>query len=177
MELIQDKQKAAFTTLKGDFKYRNVMQTPQVKKVVISVGIGSQKDKKKIELIADRLGKITGQKPATRPAKKSIATFKVREGDPIGYQVTLRGKRMQDFLNRLIHVALPRTKDFKGISTAAVDEVGNYTLGIKEHTVFPETADEDIKDVFGMAITIVTSAKDKKEALAYLTHLGFPFKK
>ena len=177
MELIQDKQKAAFTTLKGDFGYRNIMQTPKVEKVVISVGIGSQKDKKKIELIADRLGKITGQKPATRPAKKSIATFKVREGDPIGYQVTLRGKRMQDFLNRLIHVALPRTKDFKGISVAAVDEVGNYTLGIKEHTVFPETADEDIKDVFGMAITVVTSAKDKKEALAYLTHLGFPFKK
>jgi large subunit ribosomal protein L5 len=177
MELIQDKQKKVFETLKGDFSYRNVMQAPKVSKVVISVGIGSQKDKKKVELIADRLGKITGQKPATRPAKKSIATFKVREGDPVGYQVTLRGKRMEDFLNRLLHVALPRTKDFKGITTTAIDEVGNYTLGIKEHTVFPETADEDIKDVFGLAITIVTTAKSSKEALAYLTHLGFPFKK
>lgn len=177
MELIQDKQKKAYDTLKGDFAYRNVMQTPKISKIVISVGIGSQKDKKKLELIADRLAKITGQKVATRPAKKSIATFKVREGDAVGYQVTLRGSRMQDFLNRLLHVALPRTKDFKGINATAVDEIGNYTLGIKEHTVFPETADEDIKDVFGMAITIVTTAKSSKEALAYLTHLGFPFKK
>ena len=177
MELIQDKQKKTFDALKGDFAYSNVMQTPKVTKVVISVGTGSQKDKKKVELIGNRLGRITGQKPATRSAKKSIATFKVRAGDPVGYQVTLRGTRMQDFLNRLIHIALPRTKDFKGITTTAVDEIGNYTLGIKEHTVFPETADEDIKDVFGMAITIVTTAKNKKEALAYLTHLGLPFKK
>jgi len=177
MELIQDKQKKAFDTLKGDFAYKNTMQAAKVTKVVISVGIGSQKDKKKVELIANRLAKITGQKPAVRPSKKSIATFKVREGDPVGYQITLRGKRMQDFLNRLVHIALPRTKDFKGITTTAIDEVGNYTLGIKEHTVFPETADEDIKDIFGMAITIVTTAKSPKEALAYLTHLGFPFKK
>lgn len=177
MELIQDKQKTALESLKGDFGYRNTMQTPKLIKVVISVGTGSMKDKNKIALVADRLGKITGQKPATRAAKKSIATFKVRQGDPVGYQVTLRGKRMQDFINRLIHIALPRTKDFKGISATAADEVGNYTLGIKEHTVFPETADEDIKDVFGMAITVVTTAKNQKEAIAYLTHLGFPFKK
>lgn len=177
MELIQDKQKKAMEQLKGDFGYTNVMQAPKLVKVVISVGTGSMKDKNKIALVADRLGKITGQKPAVRAAKKSIATFKLRTGDPVGYQVTLRGKRMQDFVNRLIHIALPRTKDFKGISATAADEVGNYTLGIKEHTVFPETADEDIKDVFGMAITIVTTAKTPKEAISYLTHLGFPFKK
>ena len=177
MELIQDKQKSVFKELGAEFGYKNTMQTPKITKVVISVGTGSNKDKKKNEVIADRLAKITGQKPAVRSSKKSIATFKVREGDPVGYQITLRGSRMQDFINRLIHVALPRTKDFKGINPAAIDEVGNYTLGMKEHSVFPETADEDIKDVFGLAVTIVTTAKDPKETLAYLTYLGFPFKK
>ena len=95
----------------------------------------------------------------------------------MGYQVTLRGKRAQDFLNRLVHIALPRTKDFKGIVASSIDPMGNYSLGIKEHIVFPETADEDIKDVFGFAATVVTTAKNKKEAQAYLSHLGFPFKK
>lgn len=176
--LIQDKQKDTFKTLSKDFGWTSVMQTPRVTKVVVSVGVGKiMKDKEKIKIVEDRLAKITGQKPASRGAKKSIATFKTRTGDKIGYQVTLRGVRAQDFLNRLLHVALPRTKDFKGINPAAVDDMGNYTLGIKEHTVFPETADEDIKDVFGMAITVVTTAKDKATAQAYLTHLGFPFKK
>ena len=178
MELIQDKQKKTFDALKADFGWTNLMQAPQIKKVVISVGVGRMtKEKGKVELVQDRLAKITGQKPAVRGAKKAISTYKTRIGDLVGYQVTLRGARMFDFLNRLVHVALPRTKDFKGISAAAIDDVGNYTLGIKEHTVFPETADEDIKDIFGMAVTIVTSAKDKKVAKAYLGHLGFPFKK
>jgi large subunit ribosomal protein L5 len=109
--------------------------------------------------------------------KKAIATFKTRVGDTVGYQVTLRGKRAEDFLNRLVHVALPRTKDFKGLSDKAIDEMGNFTIGIKEHTVFPETADEELKDVFGLGATIVTSTKDKKTARAYFEHLGFPFKK
>jgi large subunit ribosomal protein L5 len=178
MELIQDKQKTAFKTLKDDFKWKSVMQVPHVEKIVISVGVGKMaKDKEKVKIVEDRLGKITGQKPATRGAKKSIATYKTRIGDKVGYQITLRGKRAQDFLNRLVHVALPRTKDFKGISKASIDEMGNYTLGIKEHTVFPETVDEELKDVFGMAATIVTTAKNKKEAESYLTHLGFPFRK
>ncbi len=154
------------------------MQTLKIEKVVISVGVGKMiKEKGKLELVADRLAKITGQKAVTRGAKKAIATFKTRVGDTVGYQVTLRGKRAQDFLNRLIHVALPRTKDFKGLADSAIDEMGNFTLGIKEHVVFPETADEDIKDVFGMAVTVVTTAKNKTEAKAYLSHLGFPFKK
>ncbi|HZT34397.1 MAG TPA: 50S ribosomal protein L5, partial [Nitrososphaera sp.] len=177
-QLTQEQQKTAFNTLKGDFGYKSTMQTPKIKKIVISVGVGKMaKDKEKVKLVENRLGKITGQKAATRGAKKSIATYKTRIGDKVGYQVTLRGKRAEDFLNRLIHIALPRTKDFKGISTSAIDPMGNYTLGIKEHTVFPETADEDIKDVFGLAATVVTTAKNKKEAEAYLTHLGFPFKK
>lgn len=177
-QLIQEQQKTAFDTLKGDFGWKNVMQVPKIEKVTISVGVGKMiKDKQKIALIADRLAKITGQKPVKRGAKKAVATFKTRVGDHIGYQVTLRGQRARDFLNRLVHIALPRTKDFKGIGAGAIDEMGNYTLGIREHSVFPETAEEELKDVFGMAITVGTTAKNKKEAHAYLTHLGFPFKK
>ena len=178
MELIQEKQKTAFDALKKDFGWTNRMQAPRIEKVVISVGVGTMlKDKGKVELVADRLAKITGQKPAARTAKKAISTYKTRIGDKIGYQITLRGKRAGDFINRLVHIALPRTKDFKGLAASAIDEMGNYTLGIKEHSVFPETADEDIKDVFGMAVTVVTTAKNKKTAEAYLRHLGFPFKK
>jgi len=178
MQLIQEKQKTAFNDLKAEFGWSNVMQTPKIQKVVVSVGVGKMaKDKSKVELVEDRLAKITGQKPASRGAKQAISTYKTRIGDKVGYQVTLRGKRAEDFLNRVVHIALPRTKDFKGISAGAIDEMGNYTLGIKEHTVFPETADEELKDVFGMAVTVVTTAKNKKEAEAYLRHLGFPFKK
>ena len=178
MNLIQTQQKTAFDSLKKEFGWSNLMQAPRVEKVVVSVGVGRMtKEKGRVETVADRLEKITGQKPASRGAKKAISTYKTRVGDKVGYQVTLRGARATDFLNRLIHIALPRTKDFKGISTSAIDEMGNYTLGIKEHSVFPETADEDIKDVFGLGVTVVTTAKNKKEAEAYLRHLGFPFKK
>jgi len=177
-KLLQEQQKNTFKDLKDTFGWTNSMQTPRVEKVVISVGVGKMlKEKGRQDLVADRLGKITGQKAAARTAKKAIATFKTRLGDRVGYQVTLRGKRAEDFLNRLVHIALPRTKDFRGISDAGIDEMGNYTLGIKENTVFPETSDEELKDVFGMAVTVVTTAKDKKEAKAYLEHLGFPFKK
>lgn len=157
--------------------YKNPMQRPRILKVVVSTGVGSFKDKAKFKVVEDRLARITGQKAAPRGAKVSIASFKSREGDVVGYQVTLRGQRMHDFLERLIHIALPRTKDFRGISPNAADEMGNYTLGIKEHTIFPETSDEDLKDVFGFAVTIVTTAKSKEEAIKLLTHLGFPFKK
>jgi large subunit ribosomal protein L5 len=177
-KLIQDHQKTVFNDLKGTFGWVNVMQTPKIEKVIVSVGVGKMaKEKGKFDLVADRLSKITGQKAVSRGAKKAIATFKTRVGDTVGYQVTLRGKRAEDFLNRLVHVALPRTKDFKGLSDKAIDEMGNFTIGIKEHTVFPETADEELKDVFGLGATIVTSTKDKKTARAYFEHLGFPFKK
>src|SRR6266850_4518222 len=146
---VYELNKHSFKTLKTPLALTNPMQTPRLVKIVISNGFGSVKDKKKIELIADRLAKITGQKPAVRAAKKAIATFKTRTGDPIGYQITLRGKRMYEFLDRLIHVALPRTKDFRGLPRTSVDAMGNYTMGIKEHTIFPETSDEDLKDVFG----------------------------
>jgi large subunit ribosomal protein L5 len=174
---IKDRQKDVFKNLKDTFKYINVMQTPKIEKVIISAGIGSIKDKNKIKTIKDRLTKITGQKEAARAAKKSIATFKTREGDILGYQITLRGQRMYDFLDRLIHIAIPRTRDFRGLDTKGIDEMGNFTMGIKEHTIFPETSDEDLKNVFGFAITFVTTAKSKEEAEAYLRSLGFPFKK
>ena len=170
METLKEKSK----TLPG---YKNLMQMPRISKVVISSGVGSFKDKSKFKIVEDRLARITGQKAAPRGAKVSIATFKSREGDVIGYQVTLRGARMHDFLDRLINIALPRTKDFRGIPQTAADEMGNYTLGIKEHTIFPETADEELKDVFGFAVTIVTTAKSKEQVIALLAHLGFPFKK
>ncbi len=177
MKSIQEKTKHSYESLKGDLGYKNRMQAPKFLKVVINVGTGSFKDKKKIELAIDRLSKITGQKPSTRGAKQSIAAFKVRQGDPVGLQVTLRGKRMYDFLDKLINVALPRTKDFRGIATSGIDEMGNYSLGIKEHSIFPETTDEELKDIFGLSVTMVTTAKNKKELDSFLKSLDFPFKK
>lgn len=177
METVQTQLKTVFNSLKGQFEYTNVNQAPTIEKVVVSVGTGRVDDKAKIALIQDRLAKITGQKAAPRPARQSIASFKLREGEIIGYQVTLRGQRKLDFLNKLIHIALPQTRDFRGLKTSSIDEMGNYTLGIKEHTIFPETADEDIRDVFGMSITIVTTAKTKEEAEALLRHIGLPLKK
>ncbi|MFA6315188.1 MAG: 50S ribosomal protein L5 [Candidatus Paceibacterota bacterium] len=174
---VQELNNESYKVLKETLALKNPMQTPRLLKVVVSCGFGSTKDKKKIELIADRLARITGQKPAVRATKKAIATFKTRVGDPIGYQVTLRGKRMYEFMDRLIHVALPRTKDFRGLSRTSVDAMGNYTMGIKEHTIFAETSDEDLKDVFGFAITIVTTSSDKKATLAFLEHIGMPLKR
>lgn len=164
----------AFSALKGAHGYTNPMEVPTVKKVVISCGVGKIPDKAKRKLIEDRIARITGQKVAPRGAKKSVASFKIRQGDVIGYQVTLRGARMNAFLDKLIHIALPRTRDFRGIPLSAIDEMGNISLGLKEHTIFPETSDEDVKDVFGFAITIVTTAKSKKEAEALLRYIQFP---
>lgn len=174
MKTMKETLQGTFGALKGEFGYTNVMQAPKIAKVVVSTGVGKIQDKQKLVLIQDRLARITGQKTSPRPAKKSIASFKLREGDIIGYQVTLRGARMHDFLHKLIHLALPQTRDFRGLKVEAIDEMGNYSLGIKEHTIFPETADEDIKDVFGFSIVIVTTAKTRKEAEALLRHIKFP---
>lgn len=176
---VKEKEAKAFELMKGNFHYKNAMAAPKIKKIVLNTGTGTgmKKDKNRNELVADRIMKFTGQKPALRGSKKSIASFKVRQGDPIGIIVTLREKRMYAFFEKLINVALPRTKDFRGINRTAVDSIGNLTIGIKEHTIFPETADEDIKDVFGLAITIVSSAKNKKEGLTFFELLGVPFKK
>lgn len=183
---VRQKEKEAFEKMKNstgalssEFHYKNAMAAPRLKKIVVNTGTGTpiKKDKNKNEAIAERLARITGQKGAFRGAKQSISSFKIRQGDPIGIVVTLRGGRMYAFLEKLINVALPRTKDFRGINRNAVDNIGNLTIGIKEHTIFPETADEDIRDVFGLSVTLVSSAKNKKEGTAFFEILGIPFKK
>ncbi len=179
METVKQKEKKAFSTLKAKYGYKNVMAAPHLVKVVIASGTGSglKRNKDHNKLVLERLAKITGQKPATKSAKKSIASFKIRLGDPVGVMVTLRGARMYGFLDKLINVAIPRTKDFRGIERKIVDNIGNLTMSIKEHTIFPETGDEELKDVFGLAVTIVTTAKTKPEATEFFELIGVPFKK
>ncbi len=177
MKPIKEKLTKDTGSLKKALGIENVMALPKLVKVVVSTGTGSLKDKKKNELIADRLTKITGQKVSIRGAKKSVASFKVRQGDPVGYMVTLRGDRMYGFLDKLINVAIPRVRDFRGLELKSIDNMGNYTIGLKEHTVFPETSDEDLRDVFGMGITIATTAKNKKDAEGLLRYIGLPIKK
>jgi large subunit ribosomal protein L5 len=177
MKSVKELQNSIFADLKDKMGYKNPMQAPRFSKVVISVGTGSFKDKKKVNVVLDRLATITGQKAVTKGAKKSIASFKVREGDVVGCQLTLRGNRMYGFLDKLFNIALPRTKDFRGLNARAIDEMGNLTIGIKEHTIFPETSDEELKDVFGMAITLNTTAKTREEARAFFDKTGLLFKK
>jgi len=179
METVKQKEKKAYEILKAKYGYKNIMASPKLVKIVVAVGTGSgiKRNKDHNKLIMDRLTKITGQKPATRGAKKSIASFKIRLGDQIGVLVTLRGARMYGFLDKLVNVAIPRTKDFRGIDRKIVDDIGNLTMSIKEHTIFPETGDEELKDVFSMAVTIVTTAKSKAEVTDFFTQLGIPFKK
>ena len=174
MSITKQRQQTAYLALAETFGYTSPMQGPRIEKVIVSSGVGKKRDKKQLEVIEDRLAKITGQKSAPRGAKISIASFKVREGDTVGLQVTLRGERMYDFVDKLIHIALPRTRDFRGLSPKAIDDMGNITIGVRENTIFPETSDEDLKDVFGLAVTIVTTAKSKAEAEAFFRHLGLP---
>ena len=176
---VQEKQKAAFETLSKEFGYKNIMAAPRFVKVTVSVATGSamKRDKKHNDLVMDRIMKITGQKATIRKAKMSVASFKTREGDPIGVAVTLRGARMFGFLDKVLNVAVPRTKDFRGLNRTSVDDIGNMTFGIKEHTIFPEIKDEELKDVFGMAITMGTTATTKEEATKFFELIGIPFKK
>ncbi len=178
MKTVKQKADDSVAVMKDAFGYKNKMAAPSIQKVVISVGTGSaiKKDKNRNDFIVDRLAKITGQKPTLRKAKKSIASFKVREGDAIGVSVTLRNTRMYSFLDKLLNIALPRTKDFRGLERRIVDDIGNVTIPVKEHSIFPETGDEELKDVFGLAVTIVTTAKNKKEATKFFELIGVPFK-
>ncbi len=179
METLKQKQIDSFEVLKSQFGYKNKLAAPRIQKVVVSVGTGSgmKKDRNKNDFVIDRITKITGQKPQIKGAKQSVASFKTRAGDPIGVVVTLRGARMWDFIDKLVHIALPRTKDFRGITRTSAGELGNMSIGIREHTIFPETSDEEISNVFGMSITIVTTAHTRPEGLAFFEYLGFPLKK
>ena len=175
---IKDKINNTFDSLKEEFSYKNKFQAPKLEKIILSVGAGRDKgDKKKIAVIVDRLTKIAGQKPSPSLAKKSVAAFKLREGEVIGFKTTLRGSNMDYFFEKFISIVIPRMKDFRGISEKSIDEMGNLTIGIKEHIIFPETGDEEINDIFGLAVTIVSTATNKEEALAFFKHLGVPFKK
>jgi len=175
---VSQKQKEAFETLKNKFNYKNVNSAPKIEKIVVSTGVGSTIDKAKLKLVPEKLALITGQKPLEIKAKKSIAQFKVREGDLSAYKVTLRGEKAYGFLDKIIDIALPRTRDFRGLSPESVDEMGNYTFGVKENTIFPETTDEELRNVFGMSITIVVSnTNSKEETISFLELVGMPFKK
>jgi large subunit ribosomal protein L5 len=164
--------------LMKEFSYKSIMQVPKVEKVVVNVGLGEAiQNIKLLDAAQKELSMITGQKAVTTKAKKSIAGFKLRKGMPIGSKVTLRGDRMYEFLDRLISVALPRIRDFKGISSRAFDGKGNYSLGIKEQFIFPEIDYDKVEMVHGMDVAICTSAKTDGEAKALLRHLGMPFRK
>ncbi len=170
-------KKEVVPALKEEFGYKNIMQVPKIKKVIVNVGYGRHvKDKSYIDKVENTLATITGQKPVHNKARKSISNFKIRAGMPIGASVTLRGKSMYDFLYRLNHLALPRVRDFRGISKKGFDKQGNYTLGLKEQIAFPELGAETADFVHGMEITVVTSANSKKEGESLLSKLGFPFK-
>jgi large subunit ribosomal protein L5 len=161
-----------------DLQLKNVMEVPRVEKVVINMGLGEAiQNIKVLESAVDELSRLTGQKAVITKAKKSIATFKLREGMPIGCMVTLRRDRAYEFLDRLINVALPRVRDFKGVSSKAFDGRGNYTLGIREQIIFPEIDLDKIDKVKGLNVTIVTTARTDEEGRALLTSLGMPFRK
>ena len=163
--------------LTEEFQYTNIMAVPKLEKIVLNVGVGeSIQDKKVLDTIVSNMALITGQKPVTTKAKKSISNFKLREGMPIGCKVTLRGRIMYEFLDRLVTLALPRTRDLQGVPDKSFDGRGNYTMGIKEHTIFPEIDTDKVTKMHGMDVTFVTSAATDEEAYALLKHFGMPFK-
>lgn len=178
MRLKEKYQKEVAPALKEKFGYKNVSQIPRLDKVVLNVGFGKKaKEKESTESVEKTLRVITGQKPILTKAKTSISAFKIREGMIIGATVTLRGQRMYDFIEKLINISFPRVRDFRGISDKSMDRTGNYTIGFKENSPFPEIKVEDLNNIHGLEVTIKTSAKNREEGLELLTLIGFPFKK
>jgi large subunit ribosomal protein L5 len=176
---VQEKyEQEAVPRLLEEFGYKNRMQVPKLEKVVLNMGLGEAIQNAKIlDSAAEELAQIAGQRPVITRARKSIAAFKLRAGMPIGCMVTLRGKRMNDFLTKLINIAIPRIRDFRGISRKAFDGRGNYSLGIREHIIFPEIDYDKIDKIKGLNVTIVTTAETDKEALVLLESIGMPFRK
>jgi large subunit ribosomal protein L5 len=169
--------KEVIPALTKEFGYKNVMAVPKIQKVVVNMGLGEATSNAKIiDTGADELARITGQKPVTRRAKKSISQFKVRKGQPIGTMVTLRGERMYEFLDRLMSIALPRVRDFKGVSPKGFDGRGNYTLGLRDQLLFPEIDYMKVDKARGMNVSVVTTAKTDEEARKLLQFLGMPFR-
>lgn len=177
MKLLEKYQKQVVPAMKEKFGYKNDLAVPKIEKTIINTGIGRFRDNKgAIEDIENSLALITGQKSTFALAKKSIASFKTRKGMPIGLKVTLRGKRMYDFLERLVAVALPRGRDFRGLKPTSVDEKGNLTIGIKEHIIFPEISHEEVRTIFGLEVCVSTNAKNREEGLELFRLMGFPIK-
>ena len=170
-------KKKIIPTLQKELGVKGVLALPKIKKVVVNIGLGrALKDEKFLEVAMRDLALITGQKLKTTLAKKSIANFKIRKGMVIGAAATLRGQRMYDFISRLVNIALPRTRDFRGIDAKSIDKSGNLTIGVKEHIVFPEIKGEEVRNIFGFEITVVVKAKNKEEAVALYKTIGFPIK-
>jgi len=178
MTRLKDKYtKDVIPALQKEFGYTNVMAVPKIQKVVVNMGLGeATSNAKLIDVGADELARITGQKPVTRRSKKSIAQFKVRKGQPVGTMVTLRGERMWEFLDRLMSIALPRVRDFKGVSPKGFDGRGNYTLGLRDQLLFPEIDYMKVDKARGMNVSVVTSAKTDEEARKLLQFIGMPFR-
>lgn len=184
MRLQAKYQKEVVPAMMERFRYKSPMAVPRIQKVVVNIGIGrlmanttGDEARKIQDAIMMDLALICGQKPVFTKAKKSISSFKLRKGQVAGVMVTLRKRRMYDFLERLIYIALPRSRDFRGIATSAIDSSGNLTIGVKEHTIFPEIAPEKVRYHIGLEITIVTNAKTREEGLELLRLMGFPIKK
>jgi large subunit ribosomal protein L5 len=179
MARMKDKYKnEVMPALTKEFKYSNVMAVPKVVKVVVNVGVGEAiANTKLLDVASDELGAVTGQRPVVRRARKAIAAFKLRKGMPIGASVTLRGERMYEFLDRLLNIALPRVRDFRGVSPRSFDGRGNYTLGLRDQLIFPEIDIGKAERVSGMNVTIVTTAKTDEEARFLLAAMGMPFTK
>ncbi|MBW7908473.1 MAG: 50S ribosomal protein L5 [Kiritimatiellae bacterium] len=176
MSMLQDKyRKEIAPQLQKSRGYENVLQIPRLTKVVVNMGINSQVDKDTFKVLVEDLGRITGQRAQVTRSTKSVANFKLREGQPVGARVTLRGARMYEFLERMINAALPRIRDFRGISPRGFDGRGSYSMGLKEQTIFPEIDPDQVKKVQGMDITLVTTAKTNEEARELLKALGMPF--
>ena len=179
MNRLQEKYRANIVpALVEKFNYTSVMQAPRISKIVINIGVGDAvQNPKVLDDAVNELTQITGQKPLITRAKKSIATFKLREGMPIGCKVTLRGERMYDFFDKLVTIALPRVRDFRGVNPKGFDGRGNYTLGVKEQLIFPEINYDKVSKIRGMDIVIVTTAQTDQEALELLKQFGMPFKR
>ena len=170
-------QKEAIASLKKEFGYSNLMAVPRIEKIVVNMGLGEATGNTKIiDVGTDELARIAGQKPVTRRAKKSIAQFKLRQGQPIGTMVTLRGERMWEFLDRLVSIALPRVRDFKGVSPKGFDGRGNYTLGLRDQLMFPEIDYMKVDKARGMNVSLVTTARTDEEARKLLQFIGMPFR-
>jgi large subunit ribosomal protein L5 len=168
-------KKEIIEKMKKEFNLSNALEVPKIMKVVVNAGVGKfLKDSNQIEDISKTIATITGQKPLSTKSKKSIAGFKIREGLEVGMKVTLRGRRMWDFIEKLVNAALPRVKDFHGLKDSAVDASGNLNIGIKEQLIFPEILPEEVKNIFSLEVTVVTDARDKKKGLALFKLLGFP---